>query len=305
MILAGIKIDGIPEGWEPVRYGVPKDGEHYMGTSDQLAVAQMSQAVTCLGHRLIVRKKPGFSVDVTWEGKPKAKPRADADYRPLLIGEPVMPGDIIETTDGNNTLLAAQHYKDLRPKVQKSGSCVKYMRYPWTFDEYLARQKDWIEFHNLKKGDPVKVCCVAEHLQDGWENDWLPYHMGQNVGHTLFVSKLPEPDLPYGITLSQPAQESDLPSDLPSGRMALQYPFYVLQVVKPEPKKPEFRSFRTLLEVLDWVKEHGQLIIREDGEWRTVLRAETSGSGVYITPPVPEPEKWKSAKTGAVFGIIE
>jgi hypothetical protein len=214
-----------------------------------------------------------------------------------------MPGDIIETTDGNNTLLAAQHYKDLSPKVQESGSCVKYMRYPWTPDEYLARQKDWIEFHKLKKGDAVKVCCVAEDRQDGWEDSWLPVYMGKNVGHTMFVSKLSEPNLPYGIRLSSSAQDIDKPVDL-----VFQYPFYVLQVVKkpePEPKKPEFREFRTPKEVLDWVKKHGQLISKEDGEWRTVLRAETCRSGVYITPPAPEPEKWKSVKSGAVFGIIE
>jgi hypothetical protein len=302
MILAGIKIEGIPEGWEPVRYGVPKDGEHYMGTSDQLAVARMSQAVTCLGHRLIVRKKPGFSVDVTWEGKPKAKPkakpRADAGYRPLLIGEPVMPGDIIETTDGMCDLLAAQHYKDGSPKVQEHNSVVKYMRYPWTPDEYLERQKDWIDFHNLKKGDAVKVCCVAEDRQDGWENSWVPSYMTKDVGKTLFVSQLSEPKLLYGIRLSSSWQDIGKPGDL-----AFQYPFYVLQVVKkPEPK---FREFRTLLEVLDWVKEHGQLIIREDGEWRTVNQAQSTPLGVYITPPVSEPEKWKSVKTGAVFGIIE
>jgi hypothetical protein len=302
MILAGIKIEGIPEGWEPVRYGVPKDGEYFMGISDKFVVGRMSQAATCLGHRLIVRKKPGFSVDVTWEGKPKTK----KNYRTLLLGEPVMPGDIIETKDAGpmvGPLVAIQHYKDLSPRVQESGSCVKYMRYPWTPDEYLARQRDWIEFHKLKKGDAVKVCCKAEHGQDGWENSWLPNHMTKNVGHTMFVSKLSETHLPHGISLSRSAQDIDQPGDF-----AFQYPFYVLQVVKPEPKKPEFRPFRpfrTPQEVLDWVKEHGQLIIKEDGEWRTVNQAQSTPLGVYITPPVSEPEKWKSVKSGAVFGIIE
>jgi hypothetical protein len=296
MILAGIKIEGIPEGWEPIRYGIPKDGEYYMGAGDQLALVQMSLGLACVGRRLIVRRKPRFSCEATWDGNP------ESDYRPLLIGEPVMPGDIMETADGMCRLLALQHYKDLIPRVQEHNSVVKYLRYPWKEQEYLKKQEEWIEFHKLKKGDPVKVCCVAKHGQDGWENSWVPSCMTKDVGKTLFVSHLPETHLPYGIRLSRSAQRIDQPGDF-----AFQYPFYVLQVVKPEPKKPEFRPFRTPQEVLDWVKEHGQILIREDGQWRTVLRAEPGlKSGVYISPPVPEPyQGWKSVKTGAVFGIIE
>ncbi len=222
------------------------------------------------------------------------------EIRFLEPGEPVMPGDRLHSGNGDDIGEAYNHYKNERPRFQNSAK-TDYSRKPWTEEEYRKRQAAWVKFHDLKPGDTVKVCCKAVGYQDGWQNSWVS-EMDGTVGQEVRV---------IGVSCDILMKGTD--------GFSYGYPFYVLQVTtgpapmpvekimhSREPVKPEFREFRTTQEVLTWVQEHGQIVIRENGDWSTVVRCEKSGSGIYFTPADLDVglESWKSAKDGTPFGVL-
>lgn len=219
------------------------------------------------------------------------KKKPEPEYRVLEPGEPAMPGDILFSSADDNLGECSNHYKHRFPNTQNN-SCSRYKRKPWTKEEYLKRQAEWVKFHNLKVGDTVKVCCAALDSQDGWGNTW-EHPMTGLIDETTMVT-----EINHNIKLF-----------IPEDRSSLGFPFYVLQVVKkPEPVKPKYREFRTPQEVLAWVQEHGQIVVNDRGHWSTVTRASVSGdgqlymAGVYGVGPI---SSLKSLKDGTPFGVPE
>lgn len=51
----GIEIEGLPEGWEPVAFRCPKDGESYVGYDGKVIISLSTNDLH--GPRLIVKKK--------------------------------------------------------------------------------------------------------------------------------------------------------------------------------------------------------------------------------------------------------
>lgn len=235
----------------------------------------------------------------------KKKPKPE--YRKLEIGEPVMPGDRLFNLHGESLGVAYSHYRRGKRFANVQGHPGPlYSRESWNKDEYASQQKEWVEFHNLKIGDTVKVCCAAKNFQDGWGNTWESV-MDDAVGQELQVTEINR-----NIRLKIPDEGS------------LGFPFYVLQVVtKPEiagisphiivlddPKQPElkYREFRTPQEVLSWVREHGHIVVNSNGDWKTVVGAtkvdkmEFQPEGVSTRDYV---YTWKSAINGTPFGFAE
>ncbi len=238
----------------------------------------------------------GWYTTVISHANPRiCKKKPEPEYRVLEPGEPAMPGDILFSPAQDNLGDCSNHYKHAYPNFQNN-SCSKYKRKPWTKEEYLKRQAEWVEFHNLKPGDMVKVCCKASYLRDGWHTAWMK-EMTAAVGKEYKVTGISYESLLTGIQL-----------DLPDGEK-MYFPFYVLQVVKnPEPVKPKYREFRTPQEVLAWVQEHGQIVINDKGDWSTVLRASDGGDGQLFMAGVyglGQKESLKSHKDGTPFGVPE
>lgn len=225
-----------------------------------------------------------FSVYAICEKKP-----VEPEFRKLEPGEPVMPGDRLHGFRGEDIGEACNHYRDERPFV--NGMCaVLYSRKPWTPEEYLKRQAEWVEFHNLKPGDTVKVCCKAKTDQDGWPEYWVE-DMELAIGEEFKVK-----DIQSG--------------GIQSVSDKFIYPFYVLQVVKkPVKPEPKYREFRTPQEVLAWVQAHGQIVVDAKGNWNTVTRSEIGTSGLILIPynlaSLDTWEHWKSAKDGTPLGVLE
>lgn len=245
----------------------------------------------------------GWYTTTISHSKPRiCKKKPEPEFRVLEPGEPAMPGDILFSSADDNLGECSNHYRNRFPGYQNDRRS-KYKRKPWTKEEYLKRQAEWVEFYNLKPGDTVKVCCKAKDGQDGWEEFWCE-EMYEAVGKVFRVK-----DIQTGGIQSV-------------GDKYL-YPFYVLQVVKKpepvkpvekimasrEPVKPKYREFRTPQEVLSWVQEHGQIVVKENGDWTTIIRCEKGTSGLYLTPAVLEYtdtwNHWKSAKDGTPFGVPE
>jgi len=227
------------------------------------------------------------------------------EYRKLEPGEPAMPGDRLMDSAGNDMGIAENHYKHPHNQLVQDTRQSMYARTPWTPEEYLQRQAEWVEFHNLKPGDTVSVCCKAVADRDGWEEYWCE-DMDEAIGTEFKVR-----DIQTGGI--QSASDMYL------------FPFYVLQVVKkpapvrpvekimdsrvPVKPEPKYREFRTPQEVLAWVQEHGQIVVKEDGDWKSVTSVSKTTRGVDISQYginiVDCWTIWKSAKDGIPFGVPE
>lgn len=233
----------------------------------------------------------------------KKKPKPE--YRNLEIGEPVMPGDRLFNRHGESLGKAYNHYRRGTANVQGHSGPL-YAREAWNRDEYASQQKEWVEFHNLKVGDTVKVCCKAVDSRDGWNNTWISV-MDDAVGQECQVT-----EINHNIRLKIPDEGS------------LGFPFYVLQVVtKPEiagisphtivlddPKNPElkYREFRTPQEVLSWVREHGHIVVKDNGDWCSVLGATKVDKTEFQPDGVSTRDyvyTWKSVINGTPFGVAE
>ena len=218
------------------------------------------------------------------------------EYRKLEPGEPAMPGDRLMDSAGNDMGIAENHYKHPHNQLVQDTRQSMYARTPWTPEEYLQRQAEWVEFHNLKPGDTVKVCCKAGDRQDGWQDGFVD-EMEVAIGKEFPVYGIRD----FGIQVTAPREIFD----------KCNFPFYVLQVVKkPVPVKPEhkYREFRTPQEVLAWVQEHGQIVVNDNGTWGSITGCSISGDNQLYIPgcfTYGYYKNGKSLKDGTTFGVPE
>lgn len=84
-----------------------------------------------------------------------------------------------------------------------------------TKTQYIAAEKSFIEFFNLKKGDKVKVLRKASHGEMGWGTVWTS-GMNETVGEELTIHLFDTDEDGNGIYLD-------------SGYW---YPFFVLELIR-------------------------------------------------------------------------
>ena len=160
--------------------------------------------------------------------------------RKLAKGVPIQPGDYTGKFENS---LTAQAYADKSPLCQGDNS-LTYHRVPWTPAEYRSRQEAWVKHFSLKPGRYVKVCATAPHQQDGWSAMWND-RMDDLVGKSYPITGIQS----QGIQIKDGVDHWHLP-------------FHVLQPVDgPKTPEPTYRTFKTPVEVSDWVKAHGSVIV--------------------------------------------
>ena len=308
--------------FEPELYVGVRDVETRVLTADAsetlLERLNAELRVPCKGDRVLLEDGKWTTATYDYVLHAICEKAKKPEYRKLEPGEPAMPGDRLMDSAGNDMGIAENHYKHPHNQLVQDTRQSMYARTPWTPEEYLQRQAEWVEFHNLKPGDTVKVCCKAKSKQDGWENSWLRKYMNGAVGKELKVTDVFPAS---GVKISAPGEEWD----------ELEFPFYVLQVVKkptpvkpepvkptpvkPEPVKPtpvkpepKYREFRTPQEVLAWVQEHGQIVVNDNGTWGSITGCSISGDNQLYIPgcfTYGYYKNGKSLKDGTTFGVPE
>ena len=83
---------------------------------------------------------------------------------------------------------------------------------------YLKKQKAWIEEHQVKVGDKVKVLWAAVEDERGWNNSWITPDMDRTVGKIRRIVGIGD-----DIALN--------------GKNGLGYPYFVLEIIKK--KRPK------------------------------------------------------------------
>ncbi len=111
-------------------------------------------------------------------------------------------------------------------------------------EPYADRQQQWIEYHNLKVGDKVKVLRTAESYGDSWGNSWTD-EMNGVIGGVFPISKI----------------TSDIQLNIP-GICWYGFPYFVLEPVAETVEEfPELRPFSGV------VCKPGQLFIATKNHW--------------------------------------
>jgi hypothetical protein len=100
--------------------------------------------------------------------------------------------------------------------------------------EYKNKQKGWIKKNNIKVGDKVKVLRRAENYEGGWGTFWSLSEQDKTIGKVYEIEHVGT----YSVALRM-------------RKGMLCYPYFVLELVKQEPKT------MTLAQIREFYKNGG------------------------------------------------